>query len=459
MMPEYVDKLLAILFSFLILGQGYLVRRMVGTWIFPACLFAIFWFVYTAVPLVFFFTVPVQPMALVYIFVCCCAFSLSAVGFNWSFAFRRNREKAGIVPYFNSALMRQIFYWSAGLSIALIIISSAINGMDLYSMIFKMFESAAMYTEKRYGDELDENLFGRVATLLMYVSPIIGGFLYFDSTKAWRKFLIVAVAASPSLFIMVTQSSKGALFLAMVFFYGAILLRKLYADDLVLFKPGFAKQLLLYITLLLPILTVSFLSRGLYAVDDNNVVYLALVRYFASYTSGHMYAFSDWFTHYMGEPTRQVYTDHFYAYGNYTFMAIFKAFGISATFPQGVFDEYFSYGNVIESNIYTMFRGLIYDFGGAGGVLFMFISGMLLHYSFYRLLTTRMAPFACALFICSLGYYYTSFIISLLMWNSVYVTTVLVTLLLYWSKLFRASRLRHGIPNGARAAAAGSISK
>lgn len=450
MMPDYLDKLLAILFSFLILGQGYLVRRVVGTWIFPACLFAIFWFIYTAVPLIFFFTVPVQPMALAYIFVCTCAFSLSSVAFNWKFAFKRNREKPNVAAEcFNSGLMRQIFYWSSGLSIALIIISSAINGMDLYSMIFKMFESAAMYTEKRYGDELDDNLFGRVATLLMYVSPIVGGFLYYDSRSTLGKFLIVVVAASPSLFIMVTQSSKGALFLAMVFFYAAILIRKLYADDLVLFKPGVVRQMAFYMLLLLPILTVSFLSRGLYAMDDNNLVYAALVRYFASYTSGHMYAFSDWFTHYMGEPTRQVYTDHFYSYGNYTFMAIFKMLGISATFPQGVFDEYFSHKNVIESNIYTMFRGLIYDFGGAGGVLFMFVSGLVLHYSFYRMLTSVLAPFACAIFICSLGYYYTSFIISLLMWNSVYVTAVLVALLLYWNKLYIATRLRYALPVGA----------
>ena len=64
------DKCLALSFSLMILGQAYLVRRYVGTWLFPACLFGLFWFGYTFVPLAILFWVPAEPYAIAFIFLC-----------------------------------------------------------------------------------------------------------------------------------------------------------------------------------------------------------------------------------------------------------------------------------------------------------------------------------------------------------------------------------------------------
>lgn len=446
-MPDYIDKLLAILFSFLILGQGYAVRRMVGTWLFPACLFALFWFAYTIIPLLMLFTVPFEPMAMGFILAGNLAFSLGSVGFNWKQAMLRNGEKdAASIACLSGPYMQKVFYGTAALAIIFVIISSAMNGLDLYSMIFNVYESAAMYTEKRYGEELDGNMFGRMATVLMYIAPTAGGLVYGDARSGLRKFLIVIVAASPSLFVMVTQSAKGALFLAMVMFYGSILLRKVYANDMELFKPGMLRQLTFYVLLLLPVLTVSFLARGLYDLDDNDFVYSSLKRYFASYTSGHLYAFSDWFIHYMGGVATQPYTDKYYTYGAYTFMSVYKALGNTVQFPIGVYDEYYTYKTLLQGNIYSIYRGLITDFSGAGALVYMYLTGLFLHYSYYRLLTQRVAPVACAVFICAMGYYYSSFIISLMMWNSIYVTAILIAAMISWNKMLVVARLRYRLP-------------
>src|SRR6266436_455289 len=62
------EKCFALVFSLMILGQAYLVRRYVGTWLFPACIFGLFWFGFTFFPLAILFWVPVNPYAIAFIF-------------------------------------------------------------------------------------------------------------------------------------------------------------------------------------------------------------------------------------------------------------------------------------------------------------------------------------------------------------------------------------------------------
>ncbi len=80
------DKCLALVFSLMILGQAYLVRRYVGTWLFPACLFGLFWFGLAFIPLVVLPTVPIDPWGTGFILLCLAAFSFSAVFFPWSYS-------------------------------------------------------------------------------------------------------------------------------------------------------------------------------------------------------------------------------------------------------------------------------------------------------------------------------------------------------------------------------------
>ena len=136
--------------------------------------------------------------------------------------------------------------------------------------------------------------------------------------------------------------------------------------------------------------------------------------------------------------------DRFYTYGNYTFMSVYKALGSEVVFPVGVYDEYFEYKDLLKGNIYSIYRGLITDFGGVGAIVFMYVTSLGLHYSYYRVLTKLVAPMACSVFICAMGYYYSSFIISLMMWNSIYVTAILLAVILSFNKMRVAGQARYG---------------
>jgi oligosaccharide repeat unit polymerase len=163
-----------------------------------------------------------------------------------------------------------------------------------------------------------------------------------------------------------------------------------------------------------------------------------LLYYFASYSSGHVYAFSDWFSHVLGNPSIMEYFDDGPSYGFYTFMAIFKAFGSTREVPVGTFAEYYHYGALLETNVYTMFRGLILDFGIAGTVVFTFLSGWLFHLSFHAMLVRKRPAFNVAVFIFMVGYSFNSVFVSMLMWNSIYVSFALVTIILLANRLLTA---------------------
>jgi oligosaccharide repeat unit polymerase len=144
-----------------------------------------------------------------------------------------------------------------------------------------------------------------------------------------------------------------------------------------------------------------------------------------------MFAFSDWFDDrlfgtgklpYMQEPRP--------TWGFWTFMAIGKRLEPSKHVPEGYYAEYFAEPGVLQSNIYTMYRGLIYDFTIPGALAFMAFLGTLSAYAYRRMLQSAHAPFSQAFYIALAGFTYSSYLLSLGTWLSVYVAGGCVALVL-----------------------------
>lgn len=436
-MIENIDKLVAITFSILILAQAYLVRRIVGTWIFPACLFSLAWFAFTFFPLVILFYFPVDPRSIAYIFLCVSFFSLSSLPFRWSSAFEKNLKKSiDDSDKLSSDFMRGLLYFSSITAVVATIISVKSNGFSLSSMVFNILETSGEYAAMRGQGDLDYDNWGRLSVVFTYIAPALGGLLYYDAEKWFRKYFYLFVSFFPSVFVMLTQSAKLIFFLAMGFFFGAVLVRKIYNNQFKLMSPIFFIRMTIVALLVFPLLTVSFLSReSSMAVENGNVTNKILSSLF-SYAFGHVFAFSDWFAHYLDGASNLVYVDNFYSYGNYTLQSLFDFFGNGLIFPPGVYSEYFSYDEMVTTNLYTIFRGLIYDFGGMGTLIFMFVCGFILHALYYRLLVLRDSWLACAVFVISIVCFQASFIISLLMARYMYLVFIVLFSFLYINDIF-----------------------
>mgnify|MGYP000190097420 CR=1 FL=1 len=433
---DVAEKALALFLSLAILGQAYVVRRIVGTWVFPACLFGLFWFGYTFFPLAIMYWVPVEPYSIAFIFVCALAFSIGFLAFDWKSAFESNSTKQEtVVMIYGNPFLKIIFYAFTLGSLAFLVINSLAQDITLYDLIFDMFVSSATYAERRSSESVNVNIFGQLSLVLAYAGVSVGGFIYSSARGKLEQGLILVPAFLPSIFVTVTQSAKGLLFLCIFLFYGSILIYRVSAGNLRLFERGSIRSLMIYVAILLPIVTISFMSRGLYESEDADFVIGRLLAYFASYSSGHIYAFSDWFAFMMGGRSEVEYGHEAATYGFYTFMAVFKLMGSDKIVPQGVFDQYYVYGDYLATNIFTMFRGLILDFGFIGATLFMLATGLLLHLTFYAMLTNRRPTLTVAAFVFMMGYFYTSFIISVLIWNSIYISFFLLWIVLEINKL------------------------
>ena len=433
---DVFEKCLALAFSLMILGQAYLVRRAVGTWLFPACLFGLFWFGYTFVPLAVLFSVPAEPYAIAFIFLCTAAFSIGSLPFDWKTAFESNARKLETAArVYGSTFLKVVFCLSTLASLVFLALNLFDQGISLHDLVSDLYASAAAYASLLYSDSLHANNFDRLSLLCAHLGAILGGLLFPCMQTRTGRGLIVVVSFLPSILVAVTESGKGLLFLCIALFYAGLLVSRASAGSLRLFEKSSVKSLTFYVAILIPIVTVSFLARGLYAIDDRAVLTNRLAAYYASYSFGHIYAFSDWFGFIIGRHSALGYPDDGAAYGFYTFMALFKLLGSAKEVPQGVFAEYYAHGDLVTTNIFTMFRGLILDFGFSGTLLFMIATGFLFHLTFHTMLRNRRPVFTVAVFVFMMAYFYNSFIISVLGWNRMYVAFVLLWIVLQLNKL------------------------
>lgn len=167
--------------------------------------------------------------------------------------------------------------------------------------------------------------------------------------------------------------------------------------------------------MVLPLVSISILQREVFLDFGNLKTFERLFTLLLSYTCGQIYAFSDFFSNYLGFKTEINYIHTYNSYGLFTFRSISDLIRTAHPFPVGIFEDSFSYSNGIATNIFTIFRGLIYDFGLVGTICFMFIFGLVIHAFFYRLLFFRNSFLACASFIITVVFIQFSYLMSLFM--------------------------------------------
>lgn len=433
-----IDKIIAIFFSLGILLNGYLIGKYVRTNLFPSSIFSFFWFGYTFFPLVFLFHVPVNPVSILFILLCTLAFSVSSLFFIWTKAFKRNKQKTHYaINYLSNKLLLRMFYALNIITIISLVIDLYIQGFKILDFIFEFYASSNSFMAKRYNQEIVPNIFSQLANVCNYTLVMLGGIL--SSSKVRTKFgtiKLVVITLLPSMLITLTQSAKGTILLSLVLFYGGVLISRIFMDKLELTNKKTNKRLIVGGIFLIGIMIISFMSRGLYE-ESGDMLRERLSYYFYSYSFGHIYAFSDWFSYFvLGMDSMMNYimpTSPYY--GLYTFMYFFRLIGDNTYIPPGVFDEYYFYENLFSTNIYTIFRGNILDFGVIGSLFFWFLTGLVCNAIYYCLLSFKKPVTTIPLFIMMLGFFYTSFIISLLIWKSIFAGIILLGVIMKVNKL------------------------
>lgn len=432
----WVYKFISFFLSLFFLLGAWSAKKAFSVWLNPVSIFSLFWFFYTAFPLLVAFEAPVNPLSILYILFFCFSFSLSCYLFPWRVALVRNENKPGAAYYFNRPLIVAAFYGVAGFAVLMNFLGVLQQGITIDQLLTNPIAVGGIYAGKRYSGEIVSSVFSQLGLQCSYYTAVFGGLVYGSRDASRGKIKLLVFTFLPALLVMFLQSAKGLFFFSIFLFLGGLLVTRIYNKNYTLINYAGFRSLFLYGLLVFPIVLASFMSRGIYELDDASLILNRLRYYLVTYSSVHLPAFSDWFSERYLHESLMTYRHDTLTMGFYTFMSFFQLGGDDRAVPMGIYDEFYTYGDFVKGNLFTVFRGLINDFGLFGSFIFAFFVGVFCNLSYWRLLSHRNSAFGIVFFIYFVAISYQTYIISSLSW-----LTVPLVFVVQWVLLFVLMRL------------------
>jgi oligosaccharide repeat unit polymerase len=296
------------------------------------------------------------------------------------------------------------------------------------------------YLALRYTDGLQTNAAAQIAVIFNYAGASLGGVAVATRTRVAPQMALGAVALLPSLMMLVLYADKGTLLLAISYFLAGIIVSHVARGETGLLTKRSAIIAIFAAMALIPIILGALIIKATGGSwNDDSDMLASLHFYLVSYGGAHLFTFSDWLANYLAGTT--AYADpESHTWGYWTFLGLGRLLNPDAVVA-GYYAEYFKIPGVLMSNIYTMFRGLIYDFGVVGSLLFMAAAGAIASEAYRFMLRDAHSPLAQSIYIFILGAIYSSYLISITTWNSVYVSTVIVFAVLWFAQYLRRKGL------------------
>ena len=417
------------LVSTALLGLALLARWHCGTLINPSSIMSLFWFLMTFFPLIF-IPAEVNSFGIIYIVGAILAFAGTSVIIPHKIALRtplsHNFDAHG-------AWLGRVALGSSFIAFLAMAAQLAEFAPLLRPDLESLMAFAGAMVARRYEGSMQGGPFMSVAFISMYVSAASAG-MAIASRTVKAKVLVASGAMAPAILQMTLFGNKGSLPLCLVYFLGGYFAISLLNGNRVVFTRRFLKSCLVVVIPFVALMWFAFISRGYSGVSDSAARADHLLRSFASYSGGHIYAFSDWYSWYLSEGSSLAYDSIDLTYGFYSAAFFFNAIGLGLEVPPGFYGEYYRYEQILQTNIYTAFRGLILDFGVIGSLVVMSTIGLITNLCYMLLFSRSLSVvITCALYLVYyFGAVYTSMIISPLTWGSPIFAFIVLRALFFW---------------------------
>ncbi|MCE5331067.1 MAG: oligosaccharide repeat unit polymerase [Bacteroidales bacterium] len=346
----------------------------------PAKLFSVYWLIQIIlIPFLFSQVYEFTGTVFLYIQCACIIFLISStIGKAWAnysdqqterFIFQEERSKTIL-----------IFISILGLIYPFVQISRYGFGIQNFFNLNQLLEMNNSIAGDRYAGEEQSTLLDQLLLVFVYLAPLYGGYIstFITNKGKWILFIVFI----PPLIVALSQAMKAG-FIASVFLWFSGKIVSMYSAD----KP-FPKlniKLIVKISLLIILFFGLLFFSMLLRTDEINAESVKLISYrFINYAFGHLPAIDSWFSNNWN-------TD--FPFELKTFYGISNYLGL-ANRELGVFTEFLSYGNdkiheEMVTNVYTVFRFIIEDFGPFGSGFFIAIMGII---SGHSLVTIKKRP-------------------------------------------------------------------
>ena len=355
---------------------------------------------------------------LLYIIFCLISF---AFGFKTLPLSKPKNEKT--VQYSEKKLM-QAFLLCLAISTYGTLMSFFNYGISL-SGIFDINQLSEMGNEmsvERYsGGDANVSFIDRFAQLNGYISPLMGGYIFLIYKKKYISFAPLLLAALSGLSHGVKMGIITAVFMWLI---GYALCAKS-INKTISIKIKTVIGVILGSVLFFGILLLSMMTR--IGTVDFDTFQIVTVK-FVSYSLGHLPAFDWWFS-----TTSLNFTD--YTFGGKLLYGITNTLGILKR-DGGIYQEMpiISKGGD-STNVFTVFRFFVEDFGIVGSFIFMFLSGVFVK-GIYNLfvIKERIAMSTTIMFVV---YFFISwsFVTSVLAYGTYLVLPIYFYIILRYAKL------------------------
>jgi len=389
------NKLYTLLAILSLIAQAYTLIKINGAVSIPSNFFALFWSLAVSIPVLLLSQAELDPHGIAFISLCVFFFSLPSFIFRW----RKVAKK--ILPFcykFDSHFLKLILVLCFVFSFLFSSIQLYLNNFSLFMTPLDIPRQSNQFAVYRNQGLYQYGLIGQISTMVTLAAATIGGLILNTEVKIKRQFLIAFLALLPCVFVMLTQSSKIYFFNGIILFSGGIFAHSILAGT------QFSKKKWLGILLFILLIAVLFLLSTFFRLEPgfNALIFLKTIN---SYLFSEIYAFSDFFCYHIEcNKYWQTYAKYDYPIGYFTFKSLYDWLSYSYPLPAGIYAESLNYPAYFESNLYTIFRGLIYDFGVYGTLVFMFLSGLLFNFFYYRLITKEFTPAMLVIYLTFLMY-------------------------------------------------------
>lgn len=375
----------------------------------PSSFYCFFWFLITFVSLTI---VPVELKisGVFYLLLNVTFFSVSIFFFKFQRKTFNNQYRFQVYRLKNLTLVSII------LSLFLTVWHFKLQGVTISTFFEDFHKTVGLLLEKRYEDDVSKNIFTSFMYPIIYISVAISGNYCAIANKKFINITMLCTFLSPLLLVLL-QSSKGGLLLSF-FIYLASYVFSFNMNNFQLKQLFTFKNLIIFL-LLISTFLVSFYSRGLSNYSSEYVIW-KLSSYLYSYSIAQVFAFSDWFSFYLELDHLNNYKCLNSSFGTYTFNLLQNFFKTGIVIPDELYTDYPTWGNFLKTNIFTMFRGLIIDFGLIGSLIFIFIMGFIFNLSYFFFCKSPKSVFSFSILIFFYVFCYQTYIASPFNYLSIY---------------------------------------
>lgn len=449
-----LGKILAIIICLVLFLLSAIIRKHTKSTFHPAFIYTLYSGLLYLLSMLIIFPAPINPLGLLYILLCIISFCVPTLltDYNNVRTVRSlNKLDADIaLSRFESTFLRKLLSCMAIFGVFCSIYIVVINGASFVSIMLDPIGISGAYSALRSnagsgGSPVEYGLYGQLNILMAYASASLGGYLFEQQLRKGSRFYIMLIALSTGFSSMIIQSSKLTFVISILFFTSSICIVKIITPKSFNFNFNF-KDLVKTagIVILVSVgFLFSFFSRRYTGDLGDNLASLEYLKLdFGSYFLGHIYAFSDFFAHYVGQKSQIIYPIESLGWGRYTFSSIAEIFGADTNFPPGLYLQPVEYSNSFNTVIFTTYRGLVLDFGLFGSFVIMAILGSVSNLSYLAIIKKPKLWFFYPVYTSIFVFIGMTPFVSVFMARYMYTTAALLMLILASNTLISSNRIK-----------------